>query len=174
MQYASALLGLSAFGLMLLLFYWPWQQWCTDWARQIVFESRDEVFDLARSGKLDFNSNEYKTIRTSLERLIRFAHELTIFKYAILMSATRGDAISELSRATSSISDDVTRARVRELVANAHVAMVKMLAMKSLILLFVLAAACLVEPLRRWIKPHTIGLQEAIQVEAESARLVSP
>ena len=46
-----ALAGLTGF---LLLFYGPWQSVCTDVARQLMFEQRDKIFDMARGGMINF------------------------------------------------------------------------------------------------------------------------
>lgn len=64
--------------LFLLWFYGPWQETCIDYARQIIFEERDKIFDLASAGSLRFDSRQYKHIRASLNAAIRYAHELTL------------------------------------------------------------------------------------------------
>ena len=77
MAAANAVISLLALALFVCLFYGPWQAVCTDWARQILFEKRDKLFDMAMAGKLHFASEEYKSIRRMLESMIRFAHHLT-------------------------------------------------------------------------------------------------
>ena len=80
----DSIFGLISLSLLLSLLYGPWQHACTDFARQIIFEKRDAIFDLAAAGKMDFNSESYKNIRLSLERLIRFAHVLTFPRFFFL------------------------------------------------------------------------------------------
>jgi hypothetical protein len=76
MDYANAIAALIVLSLLLLFFYGPWQSAVTDFARQVVFEERDAVFDMAADAKLAFDSDEYRTIRDAFNSLIRFAHEL--------------------------------------------------------------------------------------------------
>ena len=59
-------------------FYGPWQEFCTDYARQIMFEQRDKLFDMAHSGDINFESDHYKRHRASLNAAIRFCHEMTM------------------------------------------------------------------------------------------------
>ena len=74
-----------------VLFYGPWQWICTDMARQKAFEKRDAIFDIAARGDLDFGSAEYRNIRDALEKLIRFAHELTLPNFVHVLLFYRVD-----------------------------------------------------------------------------------
>jgi len=67
-------IGLFAF---LALFYGPWQTMCVDWARQLMFEARDRLFDAAASGDIAFDSKEYRKSRETFEGMIRFCHIFT-------------------------------------------------------------------------------------------------
>jgi hypothetical protein len=167
-MYAEAFWGVLAFGACLAVFYGPWQSLCTDWARQMIFESRDGIFDLAREGKLDFNSREYRQIRRSLETLIRFAHEFTWIHFCVLSAAMgyRQSTPSELSKAIEQISDEVTKAKVKRLVAKAQRSMILMMVWKSLplILAFLFIR---IRPLRDYIKPKARALREPMQIDAE-------
>lgn len=58
-------------------FYGPWQEIITSITRQLLFEIRDDVFDMARNRALDFESDEYLRIRKSLNSIIRFTHHTT-------------------------------------------------------------------------------------------------
>lgn len=137
-MFADALLSLIALTLLACLFYGPWQDLCTDWARQIVFEKRDAIFDLARAGHLDFKSKDYRIIRTSLERDIRFAHELTWLRFGAfshLVRRRRLEQESELYQAIGRIRDDATREKVKLLVNEALLAMIVMMFCKSAVLI---------------------------------------
>lgn len=168
-MYADALLAIVVFGLLLWFFYGPWQTVCTDWARQRIFESRDAIFDLASVGKLAFDTEDYRTIRSSLELSIRFAHELTLFRFAVLSSRIKQRNVSELSQAVDRITDKETRERVRSLVDNALAAAVLMMGYKSIFLLPVIGISTLIAPIRKWILPHAKAMEESVQVEAERA-----
>jgi hypothetical protein len=77
MDIISALFLLVAVFIFICIFYGPWQGLCIDWARQSMFEARDQIFDAAAAGLIAFDSNEYKTLRCSIERMIRFCHEIS-------------------------------------------------------------------------------------------------
>jgi hypothetical protein len=129
------LIGLGSLAVLIVLLYGPRQAICTDIARQIVFEKRDAIFDLAYAGKLSFNSREYGTIRSSLQASIRFAHELTFPRF-LIMGVTfwaRGDRAedNDLSRAIRRIADPGTRNQVERLIMQAHRALVLMMLAKS-------------------------------------------
>lgn len=177
-QASSAVIGLGFLIALAFLFYGPWQWVCTDFARQIIFEKRDEIFDMAADGDLSFNSPEYRTIRSSLESSIRFAHELTL-PYFLLMLSVRKAVISEKSHLATAV-DQIQEATVRETVRRkvnvAQRALVVMMVVKSpIMLLFFLPTmvlgACVYfvdkchAPARRVV--NIFG--ELIQVEAEFA-----
>jgi hypothetical protein len=164
---ADALLGVGTAALVVGVFYGPWQAICTDWARQIIFESRDELFDMARSGQLDFNSNEYRTIRKSLEGLIRYAHDLTIIRVAMHGPTFRAHSTSNLRDAISKMSDVNTRKKVEALSDRAHKAILLMLGFKSILGLVTILIALLVKPIRRLVISETRTYADGIQREAE-------
>jgi hypothetical protein len=120
---------------LLWTIYGPWQQVCTDFGRQYLFEARDKIFDLAIAGRLDFSSHEYRTIRTSLEKSIRFAHEMTVPRFVIFAAALQWTGNlgkrSELRNAVESISDPETRQQVAALIGEAHQRLVLWMALKS-------------------------------------------
>lgn len=70
-------------------FYGPWQDTCADYARQIIFEERDKLFDMASEGEMSFNSKDYKALRSSLNSAIRFSHEMTISRLLFAMVCHR-------------------------------------------------------------------------------------
>lgn len=162
-----------------ILFYGPWQTVCTDYARQVLFEKRDAIFDMAMRGEIDFRSQEYRLSRQSLEKIIRFAHELTLPRFLIyrwyLHRANLLEGKSELVSAIGEITDEETRAKVSRLVYEAQMAMLLMMFAKSpLTVLFSLAIAAashfrLDGPagrIERWSQPYG----DTIQREAEYAR----
>jgi hypothetical protein len=169
--YADALAALVALSLFLLFFYGPWQGAVMDIARQIAFEQRDAVFDLAAQGKLEFDSDEYKTIRDSFNKLIRFAHELNWIRLVIHWDSDK--TISDVHRAIDRIQDPETRANVSNHLRKARYAMIAMIGAKSLPLLFgaIIAGAV------TWCMGTTRDLfmkidgrfGEIMQVEAEGA-----
>src|SRR5271169_5718257 len=131
----NALVTLALLLLIGALLYGPWQAVCTDYARQIVFEKRDAIFDLACDGKLSFNSAEYRTIRALIEKNIRFAHELTLPSFfvfwATLMLRNHKIRKPEIQIAIDNIEDSETREHVRDLVEQAIDALIIMMIAKS-------------------------------------------
>jgi hypothetical protein len=144
----QALIGLGSLGGLLVIIYGPWQAICTDIARQILFEKRDAIFDLAQNGKLSFNSREYIAIRSSLQASIRFAHELTLPRFlvmgAVLLARGSRPEDNGLSRAIKEIADPTTRDQVESLVWQAHRTLLAMMFVKSPLMLLLLLPLLLV------------------------------
>ncbi|MCL2715641.1 MAG: hypothetical protein FWD68_13905 [Alphaproteobacteria bacterium] len=122
--------------MFLMIFYGPWQSVSTDFARQIVFEERDAVFDLAARSRLDFASAEYREIRHFFNRLIRHAHELNWVRFVI--HAEPDKPVPSVDLAVEKISDLETRREVLHHLRRARYAMIAMIGAKSLPLLIVL------------------------------------
>jgi hypothetical protein len=176
---AQAVIGVGAFGLLLVVLYGPWQAICTDFTRQILFEKRDAIFDLAQAGRLSFDSPEYGTIRSSLQSQIRFAHELTLPRFFVLRAAILATGElppkSDLARAVERIHDPGTRSEVHRLVTQAHPALFVMMCLKSPMmiillpaLLIVLAALAIAHRARRTVKGLEHRAAIVIQAEADS------
>ena len=141
----QALIGLGSLAALVVLLYGPWQEVCTDIARQIIFEKRDAIFDLAHSGKLSFDSREYGTIRSALQASIRFAHELTLPRFLVMavvfLAHGSHPEENDLSRAIRRIADPVTRRQVEVLIMQAYRALFIMMVAKSPLMLVLLVAA---------------------------------
>lgn len=174
--YADAIAGLVAFSLLLLFFFGPWQQTATDFARQIVFERRDQWFDVARAGHIDFNSAEYRQVRDALNALIRFAHELTFTRFVLAIAAGETDGPSESSKAIGRITDQYAQVEARRIMVEARSAMFAMIALKSPLFLLVSAVigayALVMGGLTRFLGlfsgvEHLYG--EQMEAEAEGA-----
>jgi hypothetical protein len=172
-----ALLGLG------FLAYGPWQWVCTDVGRQMIFEARDAIFDMAADGKLSFESHEYQTIRASLQRSIRFAHELTwprfVVLYFVLRRSGRFQQKSAVRTALEGIHDEQTRREIEKLVTEAQRASFGMMLVKSPLLLVPFVVALALALLLHWVAKNTFGrvrtavkpveerIGEAIEMEAE-------
>jgi hypothetical protein len=177
----QGVIGLGSLAALIVILYGPWQEICTDLARQIVFEKRDAIFDLAHSGKLSFKSREYGIIRSSLQATIRFAHELTLPRFLLMAVGLRTQGShpedNEVSRAIRQISDPVTRNRVEALVKEAYRALFLMMVVKSpvMLLLFVVALPGLIVlryfpiPIPTRVKAIEPRARGYIQLEAQAA-----
>lgn len=133
---ADALISLATLIALACLFYGPWQAACTDAARQLIFERRQALFDLARAGHLDFSSKEYKAIRRAMEGMIRYAHELTWVNLWFLyrVKAKHVADWTPTTRFIESISDPSTREKVKSLMNESIAALMVMMAAKSMFL----------------------------------------
>ncbi|MEX2618072.1 MAG: hypothetical protein WD767_18445 [Alphaproteobacteria bacterium] len=176
-MYFDAIVGGSVLLLLGILIYGPWQWICTDVARQSVFEHRDAIFDLADSGKLSFDSPQYRTIRRSLQKAIRYSHELTIphLLYVVIMDKKQHESgQSELLRAVDQIEDAETRREVLMHVNLALLALVKMVVLKSpiaVVFLYfpLLVFGNLIPKIKRLVDPVVSKTGEIIQSEAEGS-----
>lgn len=133
---AYALQGLILVGLFLFVIYGPWQWACTDAARQFLFHKRDELFDIAREGRLEFASQEYQTIRNAFDSQIRFAHSLSWIRLALFAQLSRRAAGkgNAARSALAQISDEDTRAEIGHLLDALDRTMIVMMIAKSPVL----------------------------------------
>ncbi len=169
--YADALAALVALSLFLLFFYGPWQVIVVDIARQFAFEQRDAVFDMAAEGKLDFQSAEYKTIRDSFNKLIRFSHEMNWVRLVIHWDADK--AVSDVHLAIDRIEDPETRAKISSRLRKTRLVMIAMVGAKSLPLLVAAIAVTLITWCMGTTRDFLLRMEgvvgEKMQVEAEGA-----
>jgi len=68
----------SLFGICYLLF-WRYRSLRVDKFRQDMFELRDELFDFAVAGSIDFNQRSYGILRSTMNGYIRHAHRMTLW-----------------------------------------------------------------------------------------------
>jgi hypothetical protein len=121
---------------ILALFYGPWQDLCTDYARQVVFEQRDSVFDLAARGEMDFRSKEYREIRSALESFIRFAHEITFFRLTFVIvnkdALIDDESESRLKASVENVADPILRKELEGILSRTQTAMLFLMGARSL------------------------------------------
>lgn len=178
---ANALLCLLTLLVLGVVLYGPWQWICTDWARQVVFEKRDAIFDLAADGQLDFRSDEYQTIRGSLQKLIRFAHALTLPRMifaapALPQVGPKEIVAANLDGAVDRIKDPEVRKLVLQHVRDAQGAMAIMIFVKSPVFLvlcpfFIIVAVILAVfgLLGAMVRRAVLLIGRIVQAEAEYA-----
>lgn len=170
---ANAMVSILVLSALLFVVYGPWQWACTDYARQHLFEARDKIFDMAADGRLSFKSHEYRTIRRSLELNIRFAHDLTLPNFLLLLFL-RKDRLtekSELHRAIENLPPEV-RTEVERTVHDAMKTLVVMMFVKSPVAVILglplIAGVFLIESCRVHVSRMAAFSAELIQVEAEN------
>jgi hypothetical protein len=173
---SNALVSLMMLVALAVFVYGPWQGICTDFARQVLFEKRDEIFDMAADGEFSFKSREYKTIRSSLEACIRYAHDLTLPRFIFVALSRKGfDQLSEkssLHEAVDALPEHV-RDRVRQKVTVAMVALILMAVAKSpiatVVCVPVVLLAVFVDNCRKRVFVFSEEYGELIQLEAEQS-----
>ncbi len=66
-----------------------WSDFRVDQFRQRMFAIRDELFDYAASGAIDFNDPAYRLLRQSMNGFIRYGHQLTLFRLLLTIGGWR-------------------------------------------------------------------------------------
>ena len=61
------------------LFFWRYRAFEVAWFRQDLFDLRDELFDLALSGKISFDHRAYGVLRSTINGYIRYGDRLTLW-----------------------------------------------------------------------------------------------
>ena len=77
--------------LAILFFTGPWQTFCTDLARQRLFELRDRLFSLALEGRIEFDNPAYRATRDSLNHRIRYAERYVFGDMIAILIVHRGN-----------------------------------------------------------------------------------
>jgi hypothetical protein len=135
-----AMEGLLSAGAFAVVVYWPWQKVCVDYARDVVFEQRDNLFDIAARGGIEFGSEPYERIRASMNAMIRLAHSFTIPRMFICMYIMRRSSDSihrqELLDVVAEIEDSEVRKAFEEALQIAESAMLFMMLLRSPLTIF--------------------------------------
>jgi hypothetical protein len=143
---SNALVTFISLLFFLGLFYGPWQEICVDYARQFIFEKRDLLFNYAYEGRLEFQSNEYRSIRLALESDIRFAHEMTFPRLAylvcyVLLFSRKALPQSNAFTVIGEISDPRLRDDLFSLFMGAQIAIMFSMISRSIVLIVMLLAS---------------------------------
>jgi hypothetical protein len=77
---------LMALGALTFLWFVGWRGYHLDLFRQRLFAIRQELFDLAARGEVEFNGYAYGGLRQQINALIRFAHRLSFLRAAIIVT----------------------------------------------------------------------------------------
>jgi hypothetical protein len=85
----------SVAGLWIFL-SWAYRDYRVEFFRQRLFAIRDELFDLARSGKISFDNPAYGALRTLMNGFIRFGERVSVPWFIALAIAIDGKTRAEL------------------------------------------------------------------------------
>ena len=83
LQLANVLETVTVSAAFIVLIFWVIRSMRVDSLRQKLFALRDEMFDFAFAGNISFNDPAYKLLRDQMNGLIRYAHQLTLFRLLI-------------------------------------------------------------------------------------------
>lgn len=70
---------------LLWMLLWFYVEYTIDSFRQKVFTLRDEMFDMASSGKIPFNHKAYGRLRSTMNGSIRFAEEISLARLFLVI-----------------------------------------------------------------------------------------
>ena len=73
------------------LFFWFYREYRMDAFRQHLFVLRDELFDLARAGRIPFRSKAYGVLRSTINGNIQFGHRCGFLEVLCFVVVARKD-----------------------------------------------------------------------------------
>ena len=79
----------------LIIFYACLRAYYLDVFRQKLFALRDELFDFAADGGIDFSDPAYLELRQDLNGLIRFAHKISMFRLLLASWTATPESMAE-------------------------------------------------------------------------------
>lgn len=68
--------GWIALLLLWILFFWWYRDYRLDYFRQELFALRDELFDVALDGEIEFQNHAYGMLRSTINGTIQYGHQL--------------------------------------------------------------------------------------------------
>lgn len=82
------------------LFFWLYRDYRVDLYRQRLFALRDELWDFAAAGDIEFDHPAHRVIRARLNGLIRFAHVLSLTWLVAAMAFRAMRPLPEIDKIT--------------------------------------------------------------------------
>ena len=102
-----------------LIWYQYWIPYRVDYFRQRLFKMRDELFEYAAAGNIEFAHPAYTDLRLTINALIRYGHRVTIWRIVMSMVSIRrsgyshiADSYAEWRKQTERIENEETRNRI--------------------------------------------------------------
>ena len=102
---AEAMVGLFAVSVVVFLWLGPVRWVATDWARNVMFAAREDLFDAAAAGRISFDDPGYCRIREGINSMIRFAHELSLIRLVVHAQSGRRVSTPTMRNAADEIRD---------------------------------------------------------------------
>ena len=102
-----------------LIWYQFWLPYRVDYFRQRLFRIRDELFESATAGNIEFTHPAYTDLRLTINALIRYGHRVTIWRIVMSMVShahSRNSHVvngyAEWRKQTDRIENEETRNRI--------------------------------------------------------------
>ena len=126
----AAALGLAGAAAII---YGPWQSACVDYYRQPLFEQRDRLFEMAKSGQISFDDPAYRASREMINRLIRYAHLVSFPRFVghTLIGLVDQTAANKFSRIIDGASSPEVRDSLSDITRICMVSMARLMIAKS-------------------------------------------
>jgi hypothetical protein len=159
--------------------FWLWPSVRLDSFRQNMFSLRDELFDYAASGKIEFGHPAYRLLRQSMNGFIRHGHRLSVFQIVIDLITWRVaghppafDWTERWNAALASIKDRQVMADLVRFHERESFLVCQRVVLGSPFLIFVFAAGLFVGLFRAgWTSLHSVF---NAAVSGATARLIDP
>lgn len=167
---ADALITLVLIVIFVAWFYGPWQESCADYARQVVFEQRDILFDMASNGRINFKSREYNETRGELNAVIRFAHRMTLGRMLFFVFCEKIGIINapEINHTQIISKDDTINKEISEIMTNSFKAIIVSMAARSLVFILLCVFVSPIIALSAYLYYLIVGIKEATRAFSES------
>ena len=94
-ELVTFLASLMSIVFILFLLLWRFRAYRTDAFRQIMFQLRDELFDEARKGTINFDDDAYIMLRSAINGFIRFGHKLNLMQVILLHITLKENYVNE-------------------------------------------------------------------------------
>ena len=128
------------------LFHWLYRDYRVDLFRQRMFTLRDQLFDIAASGRIAFDDPAYGKLRSMINGYIRFAHRINL---PLLLFASRSrhalsqgvDQITQLTTAVRAQPAETARDLDR-IISQTHWYVAEQLILTSLVMWLTSASDC--------------------------------
>lgn len=176
MTNAHALANILQFAIstaLLVIVLWRlWPSSRLDIFRQQMFVVRDELFDYAFAGNIDFSHPAYRLLRRSLNGYIRYAHQLTFFRLCMTLlewnfstGKPQTEWLSNWEAAVKTIPDERVRAELERFHLRAFALVLRRIIFGSPVLMSAVSAVTLYMVIKK-------GLHNVRQLARTAARMV--
>lgn len=131
-----------------VLIYWAYRPYRIDSLRQRLFALRDELFDLAADGHIEFSDPAYWRLRLAINGMIRFAHRISFARLvftSVLFSPVLADASSYVRwrESVKRVDSAKTQERLRQIHHQMSLILVRHMVSGSVVLMIAFAGVFL-------------------------------